>query len=117
MAIAILVPDLPVTIAAFAMAGVASGPIFPMIVALGGERHPERSAAVGGSLTGMAIVGSIVYPPAMGFLSVTVGLTVAMFGTVLLALVCAVALTAYGRDDIERPACPTGRRVVIDRPG
>ena len=97
IATAILVPGLPVTIAAFALAGVASGPTFPMIVALGGERHPERSAAVGGSLTGMAIVGSIVYPPAMGFLSVTVGMTFAMFGTVVLALVCAAALTAYGR--------------------
>jgi fucose permease len=59
---------LPLSIAAFAAAGVASGPVFPMIVAIGGERYPERSAAVGGSLTGMAVIGSVVYPPTMGFL-------------------------------------------------
>ena len=67
-----------------------------MIVALGGERYPDRSAAVGGSLTGMAVFGSTLYPPAMGFLSVSVGLTVAMLGNVLLALACAAALVAFG---------------------
>ena len=96
-AVAILAPSLSVSIAAFGLAGIASGPVFPMIVALGGERHPERSAAVGGSLTGMAIVGSIVYPPLMGVLSVTVGLTVAMLGTVVMAIVSGLALVTYGR--------------------
>ena len=27
--------------------GVASGPVFPMTVAIGGERYPDRSASVG----------------------------------------------------------------------
>ena len=45
----------------------------------------------------MAIVGSIVYPPAMGFLSVTVGLTFAMLGNALLAVACVVALVAFRR--------------------
>lgn len=97
VAVAVVVPVLPVSIAAFAAAGVASGPVAPMIVALGGERHPERSAAVGGSLSGLGIVGSIIYPPVMGFLSVTVGMTVAMLGNVLLAITCALALVAFGR--------------------
>jgi fucose permease len=97
IAIAVLVPNLPLSIAAFAAAGAASGPVFPMVVAIGGERYPERSAAVGGSLTGMAVVGSTIYPPAMGFLSVTVGLTVAMLGNVLLAVACALALVAFAR--------------------
>ena len=95
--IAVLAPMLSLSIAAFAAAGFASGPIFPMIVAIGGERYPERSAAVGGSLTGMAVVGSTIYPPAMGFLSVTVGLTVAMLGNALLAVACVVALVAFRR--------------------
>ena len=43
--VAILVPSLPLSIAAFAAAGVASGPVFPMIIAIGGERHP---GALGG---------------------------------------------------------------------
>jgi fucose permease len=103
VAVAVLAPTLPLSIAAFALAGVASGPIFPMIVALGGERYPERSAAVGGSLTGLAIVGSTIYPPAMGLLSVTVGLTAAMLGNVVLALASAIALVAFGRATRSRP--------------
>lgn len=97
IAAAVLVPSLPLSIAAFAAAGVASGPVFPMIVAIGGDRYPQRSAAVGGSLAGMAVLGSTIYPPAMGFLSITVGLTVAMFGNVLVALACVLALVAFGR--------------------
>ena len=95
--VAVLVPMLPLSIAAFGLAGIASGPVFPMIVAIGGERYPERSAAVGGSLTGMAVVGSTIYPPAMGFLSVTVGLAVAMLGTALMTIACVFALVAFGR--------------------
>jgi fucose permease len=97
VALAVLVPALPLSIAAFTAAGVASGPVFPMIVALAGDRYPERSAAVGGSLTAMAVVGSTIYPPAMGFMSVTVGLTVAMLGNALLAVACALALVAFAR--------------------
>jgi hypothetical protein len=48
-------------------------------------------------LAGAAVVGSIVYPPVMGFLSVTVGLKVAMLGTVVLGLACASALVLVGR--------------------
>jgi fucose permease len=94
---AILVPVLPVSIALFALAGVASGPIFPMIVALGGEKYRDRSAAVSGFLGGTAVTGSIIYPPIMGFLSVSVGLTVAMLGNVVLAIACAGALVLVGR--------------------
>ncbi len=96
LAVAIVVPALPLSMSAFALAGVASGPVFPMIAAIGGDRYPERSAAVGGSLIGMAVVGSTVYPPLMGFLSVTVGLTVAMLGTVALGVASGCALLAFG---------------------
>jgi fucose permease len=95
VAMAVLAPTLPLSIAAFTAAGIASGPVFPMIVAIGGERYPDRSAAVGGSLTGLAVVGATLYPPAMGFLSVSVGLTVAMLGNVVLGLACALALGAF----------------------
>ncbi|HET9520870.1 MAG TPA: MFS transporter [Candidatus Limnocylindrales bacterium] len=89
---AIFIPSLPVSIAFFALAGIASGPIYPMIIAIGGDRYPGRSAAVSGFLGGTAVVGSIVYPPVMGLLSVTVGLVVAMAGNIVLAIACAVAL-------------------------
>ncbi|MFL5685830.1 MAG: MFS transporter [Chloroflexota bacterium] len=94
---AVAAPSLPLSIALFTLAGIASGPVFPMIVALGGERYPERSAAVGGSLVGFAVVGSTIYPPAMGFLSVTVGLPIAMAGNAVLCLLGAGALVAFGR--------------------
>ncbi len=94
---AILVPSLPVSIGLFALAGVASGPIFPMIIALGGERYRDRSTAVSGFLGGTGVIGSIVYPSIMGLLSVTVGLTVAMLGNAVLALACAFALVLVGR--------------------
>jgi FHS family glucose/mannose:H+ symporter-like MFS transporter len=94
---AIFVPSLPISIALFALAGFASGPVFPMIIAIGGERYPDRSAAVSGFLTGAAVTGSTTYPPIMGFLSVTVGLTVAMVGNIILGLACAAALVLVGR--------------------
>ena len=94
---AILVPSLPVSIGLFALAGIASGPIFPMIIALGGERYRDRSTAVSGFLGGTGVIGSIVYPSFMGLLSVTVGLTVAMVGNAVLAFACAIALVLVGR--------------------
>jgi fucose permease len=89
---AVVIPSLEGSILLFAVAGFASGPVFPLIVAIGGERHPGRSAAVSGFLTGAAVVGSVIYPPIMGFLSVHVGLVVAMFGTGLLSIASAGAL-------------------------
>ena len=94
---AIFVPSLPVSIGLFAVVGFASGPIFPMILAIGGERYADRSAGVGALLTGFGVIGGTVYPPLMGLLSVTVGLTVAMLGAVVLGLVCAAALIAFER--------------------
>jgi fucose permease len=97
LVVAIFVPSLPISIACFALAGFASGPVFPMIIAIGGERYPDRSAAVSGLLTGAAVAGSTTYPPIMGFLSVTVGLTIAMVGNVILGLACAGALILVSR--------------------
>ena len=94
---AILVPSLTLSIALFALAGFATGPIFPTIIAIGGDRYPDRSAAVGGFLSSAAVAGSVVYPPIMGVLSVTLGLTVAMLGTVVLGLAGAGALLLVGR--------------------
>jgi MFS transporter, FHS family, glucose/mannose:H+ symporter len=104
--LAVAAPSLPLSIVLFTLAGVASGPVFPMIVALGGDRYPERSAAVGGFLVGFAVVGSTIYPPAIGFLSVTVGLPIAMAGNALLCLVGAGALVVFGRtrDPAQRDA-------------
>ena len=97
LAAAVLVPSIPASIGFFALAGLAAGPVAPMIMVVGGDRYPDRSAAVGGYVTTAAVVGGIGFPTLMGFLSVTVGLTVAMFGTVVLGLASAGALVLAGR--------------------
>lgn len=89
---AVLAPSTEAAIALFAVVGFASGPVFPLIIAIGGDRHPGRSAAVSGFLIASAIVGGLVYPPVMGLLSVSVGLPIAMLGAGALAVVCAAAL-------------------------
>ena len=54
---AVATPVVGASIVLFGLVGFAFGPVFPMIVAIGGERFPERSAAVGGFLTGAAVFG------------------------------------------------------------
>ncbi len=95
--LAVIAPSLELSIVLFGLAGVASGPIFPLIVAIGGERFPDRSAAVGGYMAGAAVVGGISYPPVMGLLSVTVGLPAAMIGSGGLALITGVTLLLLAR--------------------
>jgi fucose permease len=94
---AVLVPSVGASILLFGLVGFASGPVFPMIVAVAGDRFPQRSAAVGGFMAGASVAGSSLYPPIMGFMSVSVGLSAAMLGAGLLSLACAVSLLAARR--------------------
>jgi fucose permease len=91
---AVLVPSLSASIVLFGVVGFAFGPVYPLIMAVGGDRYPTRSAAVSGFLSGSAVIGAIVYPPLMGFVSVEAGLAVAMIGAAVLALACAAVLYA-----------------------
>lgn len=94
---AVVVPSVAASIVLFGVVGFASGPVFPMIVAIAGDRFPERSAAVGGLMTGAAVFGSVIYPPVMGFMSVNIGLAAAMLGAGILSLACGAALLAARR--------------------
>ena len=91
---AVVAPWVAVSIALFAVAGVACGPIYPMIIASAGGLYPARANAVSGVLTAAAVTGSVVYPPAMGFISNGLGLGVGMAGAGFLAVACAGALVA-----------------------
>jgi fucose permease len=91
---AVLVPSLPASIVLFGVVGFAFGPVYPLIMAVGGDRYPTRSAAVSGFLSGSAVIGAIVYPPLMGLVSVEAGLAVAMIGAAILAFACAAVLFA-----------------------
>jgi fucose permease len=92
LVVAVLAPSVPVSIAMFGLVGFAFGPVYPLIVAIGGELFPGRSSSVGGFLAGTSVVGSVVYPPVVGLVSVTAGLPVAMVGTAALGFGCAAAL-------------------------
>ena len=106
---AVLVPSTGASIVLFGLAGFASGPVFPLIIAIGGERHPQRAAAVSGFLTSAAVIGGMIYPPIMGFLSVSIGLTAAMLGAGLLAVASAGALLlARPRRRLDRRDAPRG---------
>ncbi len=90
-------PSLPATIVLFGVVGFAFGPVYPLIMAVGGDRFPARAAAVSGFLSGSAIIGAIVYPPVMGFVSEGAGLGVAMGGAAALVFACGVVLALTGR--------------------
>jgi FHS family glucose/mannose:H+ symporter-like MFS transporter len=94
---AVLVPSLPASIVLFGVVGFAFGPVYPLIVAVAGDRYPARSAAVTGFLSGTAVIGAIVYPPLMGFVSVGAGLGAAMLGAAALVLACGVVLVVVAR--------------------
>jgi fucose permease len=97
LAVAVVVPVSPVSPILFGAVGLAFGPIFPLIVASAGARMPGRSATVTGTLIFAAVVGAVIYPPAVGFMSVTVGLQVAMGGAAVLAFACGIAAWAARR--------------------
>ncbi|MDQ2965273.1 MAG: MFS transporter, partial [Chloroflexota bacterium] len=99
LVLAVVVPSLPISIVLFGVVGFAFGPIYPMIMAVAGDRFPDRSAAVGGFLAACAVAGAILYPPVMGFLSVTLNLGVAMLGAAALGIGCAGALLLVGRSN------------------
>ncbi len=98
---AVLVPSLQLSIALFALVGFAFGPIYPLIMAVAGDRYPARSAAVSGFLSGTAVIGAVLYPPLMGFMSVGIGLGAAMIGAAILAGCCGLVLAAMARGNFR----------------
>jgi len=95
--VAVLAPTLELSILGFAVAGFAMGPIFPMIVALGGDLYPHRLAATGGTLTGAAVLGGMLYPPLIGLMSAGFGIGVGLLGAAGLSFVSAAAILGAAR--------------------
>jgi fucose permease len=89
---AAIVPWVPVSAALFAVAGLCYGPIYPLIMAIGGRIYPHRLATVSGGLASAAIVGSVIYPPLMGVLSARIGLSGALIGGAILGIPAALGL-------------------------
>jgi fucose permease len=86
IAAAVVAPSSAWSIAAFTVAGFAFGPIYPMIMLIGGRLYPGRAAAITGMLSAAAVIGGLIYPPVMGTLSVSLGIDLAMLGTAILAV-------------------------------
>lgn len=89
---AVVVPWVPAAMVLFAVTGVAFGPIYPMIMSIGGSLYSRRRAAVTGTLAMVATAGSVIYPPVMGFISEAAGLELAMVGAAILVGACGAAL-------------------------
>jgi len=105
---AVLVPALPVSIGLFAVCGFFFGPVYPMIMVVGGTLYPHRLAAVSGGLGSAAVAGSVLYPPVMGLLSDRVGLGAGMIGAGILA--AALGLALVGASLAARGGPALGRR-------
>ncbi len=102
---AVLSPTVGLAIAAFVVAGFASGPVFPMIIAIGGDLYPARLSTTAGTLTGVAVVGGTIYPPLVGLMSASLGIGAGILGAGLLSLACAAAVLAA----VRRPGAVRGR--------
>lgn len=94
---AVMAPAPELALILFGVVGIAFGPVYPLVVAAAGARMPVQSAVVSSVLSFAAVVGAVSYPPAVGFLSVTIGLRAAMLGTAVLAAGAAVALVVARR--------------------
>jgi FHS family glucose/mannose:H+ symporter-like MFS transporter len=94
---AINVPSVPAAVLCFALAGFAAGPVYPMIMAIGGSLYPGRASMVSSVLASAAVVGSIVYPPIMGVVSEAAGLWFSMLGAALFAFAAAGCIWAAAR--------------------
>lgn len=91
---AVLSPAVPLSIALFGLAGIAQGPVYPLIMVVGGALEPRRPDVVSGLLTAWGVVGRLVYPPLVGLVSVQFGIGVGMVGAGLLGIASAVAILA-----------------------
>ena len=82
---------------ALAVAGFASGPVFPMIVAIGGDLYPDRLSSTAGNLTAVAVVGGTIYPPLVGVMSASIGIGGGMLGAAVLSVASGVAVLLAAR--------------------
>jgi fucose permease len=89
---AVLISWLPLSALLFALTGMFFGPVFPMVMVIGGNIYPHRLARLGGSLTTAAVVGGLIYPPLMGVLESRIGLSGGMLGAAALGIPIAGAI-------------------------
>ncbi len=102
-----------VRIPLFFAAGLAFGPVYPMIVAVAGSLFPYRAAAVAGILAAAGPVGAILYPWAMGLIAGVAGLGAGMAGAALLIFASGAAVVVAGRLAGPEPVPREGEPVAL----
>jgi fucose permease len=76
----------------FWIVGTFFGPIYPMVMAIGGDLYPNRISVLSSGLSAAAISGSIFYPPLLGFLGERIELRTGMLGAACLGIPMALGL-------------------------
>jgi fucose permease len=89
---AAVVAPLEAALVLYALAGACFGPIYPLVMAVGGDLYPHRLSALSGGLTAAAFVGGLVYPPLIGLLAEPIGIGPGLLGAALLGIPTAVGL-------------------------
>jgi fucose permease len=99
-------PVVEIVMVGVAMVGVGFGPIFPTVVALGGQQQPEVRGTVTSVLVGMAAVGGILLPVVQGWIGG--GHNGGMIMTLAASLVMVGALIAMRTTQQAHAAVPEG---------
>jgi len=94
---AVVSPSIEIAIGAIVVAGFAMGPVYPLIIAIGGELYRDRASTTAGTLAAIAVVGGTTYPPLVGVMSASIGIGGGMLGAALLSILSAVAILAAAR--------------------
>jgi fucose permease len=89
---AVLLPAGPAALLLYGLTGLFYGPIFPMLMVIGGRIYPHRLAVLSGSLGAASTVGATVYPGLMGLAAAQYGLGAGLLGAAMLGLPAALAV-------------------------
>jgi MFS family permease len=86
---ALLLPTVPLALAAFVIAGIGIGNVAPVLFAGGGRLEPDAPGRGIAAVTSLGYSGFLVGPPLIGILAEFSSLQIALFVTVAAALIVA----------------------------
>jgi MFS family permease len=93
----ILSPWIGLTVGTLVVAGYISGPIYPLIISIGGDMYPHRLSRLSGGMTMAATIGVLLCPPLIGFLADEHGIRSGLLGAAILGIPAAVAIAMSTR--------------------
>jgi MFS family permease len=73
-------------------AGFFTGPVFPLLIAIGGDLFPHHLGRMTGGMTVAATIGALSYPPLIGFIAEAASLRTGLVIAGLLGIPAIVAL-------------------------